>query len=417
MNAYIDIIIETLLLLPTVDLVKFALASEFFKNIFTENIRSFQIDVYCFRDDQLIFFRNAKNIIFAKSKIIDMGISKKLDTNIMYFVESTINGHGLIYLKRSNIINLYSCRIKFHKNLKFFVNTPNVYLNKIAYPTLRFVKNSHFLKCEYICNTSPSLYGFPFLGYLKKTHNFICFNWYDEVYSYLKSKIVYYLKFFHTLDIRVGLLMHDPISEISIKYLNVSSLVISDDIPNGELNYANNIINISMTSSRINDNVFFNFVNVKKIAFICDNVTNQSLKFLKNIVDLNLMTTFGNSTTNHYDIDCLTSLMVLRLTHYDSIKYLKINKLFNLKKIVLINCQTQIHELKLISMDRDIHIVNCNKYTNNMICEMNYVKKIIISGCLKITKDVRRNCRDKNIDVQFCYDDYNFTNDIDIPNV
>ena len=165
MDAYIDTIIETLRLIPSVDLVKVALASELFKNIFTENIRSYDHSIVRCTDDQLIFFMNAR--------IINLSCSK-------------INGNGFIYLKKSDIINLNSryVTLTFDQNLRYFINATDMTFYGFTHPSLRFVKNSHTLRTQDIYNNSPN----EILNYLKKIHDFFCSHWCDLHFNITKNR-------------------------------------------------------------------------------------------------------------------------------------------------------------------------------------------------------------------------------------
>ena len=178
MEAYVDSIIETLRLIATNDLIKFSLACKLFMNIFSQNIRSFSIDINTtdIKDEQLIFFTNIRLINLQDTKI---------------------NGSGFLYLKTVDKINLDYCDKIAQKNLRYFVNVSKIRLYKL-FDSLHFFKKSHSLSINYFFNNTASNNIF-FLKYLKKIHDLSC-TWTHNIYDmHTNLNAVHSVKNFHAL--------------------------------------------------------------------------------------------------------------------------------------------------------------------------------------------------------------------------
>ena len=166
-----------------------------------------------------------------------------------------------------------------------------------------------------------------------------------------------------------------------------------------------------MMTAHINDDILFNFANTYKISLCCNNITNKGIKYLKNVVDLELIDSdHENIDIIYYDLNILTNLRVLRLKLFGLADHLKLDTLPNIKTLFLHDCWIWTGALKKISINRDIYIIKCKNYTNDIICEMK-AKTIKICNCKNITRDVQRMARNKNIDVRY-YDNYSKCIDI-----
>src|SRR5690242_10322761 len=128
---YNDILIETLILLQTDNLIKTALTCKFFNNVFAENIRSYAIDTNPhIKEEQFIFFKNVRKI------------------NLPY---TKVKGHGLIYYKTVDEIYITGawhvtvatyCYLD-SDNIRFVKNASSLTTNVGNTQYYRYIKNSH----------------------------------------------------------------------------------------------------------------------------------------------------------------------------------------------------------------------------------------------------------------------------------
>ena len=168
-----------------------------------------------------------------------------------------------------------------------------------------------------------------------------------------------------------------------------------------QMKYLNNISHVILFSSTTDDNLF-NLINVEKLLLRSDGLSNRGIIYLQNVIDLELCALGGNNLYGNITYDglkYLINLKVLRLSHHNTLEQFNLNKLKNIKTLILYRCNIVYNELKDVSFNRYINLYDCT-YTNNMIYDLTCAKTIKIYGCENMTKDVQRVARNKNIDIR-----------------
>ena len=303
-----------------------------------------------------------------------------------------MTGFGLIYCKTVNVINSWNLSIKgnnirFIKNAEIVLFLENFTLDE--HTLLRFVKNVHTLRtdCIEICNSR----------YLKKIHSLrtnFCFGT-------LSQKYIYYTKKIHTIGI-----VDNNYSHASHFRTPPSAIEFFNNIPTEQLEYIADIPIIYTYTNFFSDSLMRHFSNTVKLGVVdCNIVSNNGLKYLTNIVDLEIRgitplplhgKEIGKITFK--GLVCLTKLNVLRLNNFVTIKNLKINKLMTVNTLVFTNCRIPIDELHQNVYDRHIIFFHTRCYYNNndLIHKLTNVRSIK----LNCSDAIRRMALRKNIDIR-----------------